>query len=171
MHAGLSRHTGVFLDMDGTDALIPHPSAQSESEHRREYLEYRRFLMSTEADAANQFDKYVLTLSSAALAFSINFLKDVVGQHPTNLLFLIGSWMAFGASCAVTLLSFQMSQKVYHRTVEILDAQFENPSACPLENEYLGRTSRLNNLSLLCFALGIVLTIAFMGSNIGVSHE
>src|SRR6478609_5259475 len=68
----------------------------------------------------DNFDKAILTYSSAGLALSLGFLKDFVPIGEARCpLFLYGSWTLFVLATVTTIASYVISQSAQLRQLEI----------------------------------------------------
>src|ERR1035437_8995153 len=69
-------------------------------------------------DQEAEYDKQLLTLSSAMLGVSLAFIKDVIQLHDAALMaVLYASWVAFGLCILGVLFSFQFSIKVQYGAI------------------------------------------------------
>jgi hypothetical protein len=74
------------------------------------YLEHRKMLAASRQSAFDAFDRAVLTLSSAMLALSMSFIRDIAnGLMLQELLYC--SWLSFFGAIVCTLMSFVESQR------------------------------------------------------------
>ena len=81
------------------------------TEKRRLLAETRADLLKRQLSNAENYDKAVLSLSTAFLGFSLAFVKDIVSIRQAQwLYFLYGSWWALAASVICTIVSFWVSQ-------------------------------------------------------------
>ena len=84
-----------------SDAIDKHDLA---TEKRRLLAETRADLLKRQLSNAENYDKAVLSLSTAFLGFSLAFLKDLAPIHLAEWrCFLYGSWMALGGSVLCTI--------------------------------------------------------------------
>ena len=66
----------------------------------------------------SEYDKQLLTLSSAMLGVSLAFIKDVVQLRNAELLFVLyASWAAFGICILGVVFSFQLSIRGQHNAI------------------------------------------------------
>ena len=131
--------------------------------------EYRKHLWDALRAGQEQYDKYLLTLSSGGLAISMMLLKDVFGK--TQLVYpaiLVGSWVLFCLCILATVASFITSQQClrsrlqkYEKCVETGNFDNANDSE-PLE----WVTNVLNYVSGVFFLLAIAATITFASINL-----
>ncbi len=130
-------------------------------ENRKLYNELRAELLKRELAGSDNFDKSVLTLSSAGLGVSLAFLKDFglgTVAVPGALYF---SWGCFVMATLCTMASFLASMRAQglqlslaHRAyLEADDAAFDAP------NPWNRWTVWLNHCAAFAFGLALVLTI------------
>ncbi|MDP2208363.1 MAG: hypothetical protein Q8K98_06275 [Bacteroidota bacterium] len=132
------------------------------------YLEERKLLLEGQQISYQQFDKYVLTLSTGFLSISVAFLKDVIPQTiMIHKEILVASWILFSASILTTLLSFLVSQQAYKRQLQITEDYYINREQKALEakNYWAKITTFLNLLSALFFVVAIIATVYFVSIN------
>lgn len=131
--------------------------------------EYRKHLYDAMRSGQEQYDKYLLTLSSGGLAISLMMLKEVFGKAPLACpTILICSWALFCLCIILTIISFLTSQKCLRRLLEryeesIMTGDYtELRKTDPLEK----LTNCLNYLSGVFFLFAIVTTVIFASINI-----
>src|ERR1035438_897217 len=74
------------------------------------YMEHQKQAWGDCQSASDEFDKNILTYSSAGLGISLVFLKDIVPlANAVGLYLLYASWVAFGLAILVTVSSFRLS--------------------------------------------------------------
>ena len=132
------------------------------------YLDERKLLVEAQQISYQQFDKYVLTLSTGFLSLSVAFLKNVFPQtEVTHKEILIISWMLFGASILTTLLSFLTSQQAYKRQLQITEDYYirQDPKALEAKNCWAKTTTVLNLCSATFFVIAVAATIYFVSIN------
>src|SRR5271154_407065 len=84
--------------------------------------EYRRKVWEDTKSGTENFDKYMLTFSSGALALSLGFIKDIVKpEHAVSLGWLLASWVCFLLCISVTLVSFRVSIRALEKMAPCLD--------------------------------------------------
>lgn len=127
---------------------------------------YRQFLVDTQIKLSENYDKLVITLSGGALALSITFLKDIIGNknisHPELLLL---SWALFVISLAGILCSILFGIKAYKKAISQVDGNTIN-------NEKIGGNSSICSLishwlAAICLLIGLGLISIFAYCNIG----
>jgi hypothetical protein len=77
----------------------------------------REDLLKRQLSNAENFDKAILTLSSAFLGLSLAFLKDLAPYAP-SLMVLKWSWAAFIGAIVITLTSYVTSQRAIGKELE-----------------------------------------------------
>jgi len=107
---------------------------------------------------AEQFDKAILTVSSALFGLSVAFIKDVAAEPPQAICLVALAWCALASSILCTLYSFLASQHALRHNIRVLRGQ---ASGNPPE-----LTSKLNYWSFSLFLAGLLLFILFCVVNI-----
>jgi len=100
-----------------------------------------------------QFDKLIVYLSGGAIALSVGFVKDLVGEaSPSETYFLKLAWGAFASALCLNLLS--------HKTSVIdVDSELKGKNAL---SSFWGMTTEIFNwLSFIAFIGGVVCFVAF----------
>lgn len=131
---------------------------------RTEYLDERKLLIQLKDGASQRFDQILTALSSAALGFSILIGKDLLKTPDITFKYLlIWSWIMWFASLVSVLISLLSSEHVISRMLDNIDAEYQKQ---PTKSTWLGTFTRIINvLSLVCFVLGAVLFLIFIGNN------
>lgn len=153
-----------------SNPTIP-PEAAEWNQVRAEtlHMEYLKQAWTDIQTMSDEFDKNILTFSSAGLGLSIVFLKDIVPiPSATGLWLLFASWIAFGIAILVTIASFQVSiwaQKIH---IENLRKYYieRRPEYLDPPNAVKSSLRLLTILSGLCFGLAVVGTITFAVENV-----
>ena len=144
-------------------------STTDDPEYRKKLLaDTRADLLRRQLSNAENYDKAVLTLSTAALGFSVGFLKDFVpiaaAKWP-NTLYL--SWYALAGALIATILSYFASQRAITLQIKRAEDYYDRGSDDALPRTISAvATDYLNYLSGGLFIAGIVLTTAFVSQNI-----
>lgn len=143
----------------------PHVS----DEIKKVYADYVAEINKREISSSENFDKSVLTFSSAGLALSVGFLKDFVPiQSATAPWTLYCSWALFTVATCATIISFLVSSKA-------LDAQKGRAHAYYLEgdddalkrgNMWDSGTKILNYTSGGAFLFAMILSVVFISINL-----
>jgi hypothetical protein len=141
----------------------PSPEAQ------KLYADFIGEVNKRELSGSENFDKSVLTLSSAGLALSITFLKDFgplsSGAFPWM---LYASWGMFTIATLSTMVSFQVSGKALnHQKVVARRAYMEGEEKAFDEVGFWSHVLLwLNRTSAVTFVAALSFTIAFIISNL-----
>lgn len=142
------------------------------------YKDERQFLSELENSNYENYEKTILTLSSAFLAFSVSFLgilptysetssslitvkKEVVAHS-----LLIYSWVSFSISVIAILLCFLVSALAIRKEVEKLELGLADATALTKKNRWSSLTYILYFISGVSFLLGLVWLVMFSGRNI-----
>ncbi len=131
------------------------------------YIKERESLVSARLQVATSLDKYVLTLSGAALGLSITFISNIVGESgPKSLELLKYGWLCFIISILSTLISLLASQKAYDKQIEILEKVYIEVFCYEPKNRYSITTTLLNIFSVVSFVVGAIFLALFAIKNI-----
>jgi len=114
-------------------------------------------------DGQTEYGKQILSLSTAVLALSVTFLKNVTGDHwPRRMVVLESGWRAFILAIAAVLLAMQASIAAHKHYLE------QDRKLLEMEEQVTETRSRLERvikpliLVYTCaFAAGILLLVAF----------
>jgi hypothetical protein len=117
---------------------------------------------------SENFDKSILTLSSAGLGLSVGFLKDVNLDAAVLGWALYTSWAMFTAATASTMLSFLVSGKAleWQETLATRAYLKGDDKAYDEENRWDKVTRGLNACSAAAFIAALVLTTVFISANL-----
>jgi len=132
------------------------------------YLDERKLLLEDQHVSQQQFDKYILSLSTGFLSLSAAFLKDIFPQAGmVRKEVLVTSWVLFSASILSTLLSFLTSQQAYKRQLVITEDYYvrQDENALKAKNHWSAGTTILNLCSAIFFVLAVVATVFFVSTN------
>lgn len=141
----------------------------TEDANKKIYEKLRENLLEASLSNSNNYDKAILTLSSAALGLSLSFIKDIV---PINDIIkyeiLELSWCFFLISIVITIASFVLSQWGIKRQLKYAEEYYLNGKEkyYNKKNIYKILTTIFNHLSGVFFILALILTIFFVTSNI-----
>lgn len=134
------------------------------------YAKTRDDLLKRQLSNSENADRAVLTVSTAALGFSLAFLKDVVPLAAADQLWLLYvSWLCFTLAIIITLASFFTSQKAINAQLALAERYYLQHD----ESAYANRpssatvTENLNLAGAVIFVVGIFLTCIFAVINIG----
>ena len=143
-------------------------------DEKRFYWEYRRELDTRQLSNSENYDKAILSTSSALLAGSLVFLNYIAGSKVIgNLCILVISWSLFAAAIISTLLSFRISQGALTLGLSYAGEKFLlHKSEGELKDlkeqmDRKRRNTRISNLlSGIFFVTAIVLLMLFFAMNI-----
>jgi hypothetical protein len=153
--------------------MARRPSSETSSEacddqKYRQYLEERRLLIDAEREQATAYAKYVLFLSSGALALSLTFVQQVAASpRPRTYPLLVLAWFSFAFAIGFTLTSMLLSQKALRHQRDINDEAMNRCDWPPTQHTRLSRwVAVLNWISLSCFFAGAFLLSVFGALNL-----
>ena len=140
------------------------------------YKDTRNKLIDGEREHSKSYDKYVLTLSGGALALSMTFIHDIIGDDPVRVPALIVlAWIVFTLSVAATLVSVNQSVPLFRDFCDILDSKAEHAGDSFSWAEVREEQSKCRRLrlmdwlhigSLVLFLLGVILLVLFVTCNL-----
>ncbi len=145
-------------------------AAKGEQELRLKlYAEARADLLKRQLSNSENADRAILSVSTAALGFSLAFLKDIVPLQEAvfpNLPYL--SWALFTLSIVLTLLSFFSSQKAIDEQLVLAHRYYidRDEDAVLLRPTSAKLTDILNKSGAAFLVLGLLVTCAFVGINL-----
>lgn len=122
-----------------------------------------------ELSASENFDKSILTFSSAGLALSIGFLKDFMPiQVASQSWTLYLSWTLFTIATCSTMVSFLVSGLALAEQKKLAFRFYieRNEAAFNEANNWNWVTQGLNYLSGGAFLLALILTVIFISINL-----
>ena len=137
-------------------------------EEKKLYGEFIAEAHKRELASTDNFDKSILTLSSAGLGLSISFLKDFGGQVVAWPSVLYGSWTLFVLATLSTMMSFLFSLKALAHGKVVAERGYikGDYGAFGEYNAWEWWTVRLNYFSAGSFCLALIFTIAFVITNV-----
>ncbi len=137
------------------------------------YIKEREQLVKSELNQSQQFDKYILTLSSGIFSLSIVFIEKIAINPEANTIWLlVTSWVVFSLSILSTLTSFLLSQIAYRKQQEILGEWYKSLmdgkdlAEKDRKNIFMDCTGIINWASMAFFVAGVVFLIAFSAINL-----
>ena len=142
--------------------------------NRRIFENARDHLNQADLKNTEQFDKAILSLSSAGLALSISFSKFIAPPDIAECIVLLKlSWLLFGLAIVSTILSFLASssaintarEHIFQYYMEGNDAYANRPNPGSIAAYWL------NRMSALLFILGITTTVIYVNQNIHINEE
>lgn len=135
----------------------------------RLYAETRSDLLKRQLSNSENADRAILSVSTAALGFSLAFLKDIVSLQEAIFPYLpYLSWALFALSIVVTLLSFFTSQKAIDEQLELAHKYYidRDDAAALLRPKYAVVTDALNKSGAALLVVGLLVTCMFVGINL-----
>lgn len=141
-------------------------------ERKKQYTDFLAETHKRELSGSENFDKSVLTLSSAGLGLSLTFLKDFasVGHDAFAWLpwLLYMSWIAFTLATLCTMASFLVSGKALecHKKLAYRVYMEGEDEAFAETNKWNAWTGRLNYASAGAFCTALILTTGFVISTL-----
>jgi hypothetical protein len=133
------------------------------------FADLRMEINKRELSNAENFDKAILTYSSAGLGFSLAFLKDVLPI--TNAKYgwmLYSSWALFTLAIVTTIISYVVSQRALKKLESIGERYYieNDKDAFDAANIWAILTNWFNGLSGLFFVTAIIFTTIFVSMNL-----
>jgi hypothetical protein len=145
---------------------MSNQESNTDVETRKEYLEYRQLYADIKHQQCDQYDKYMLSLSSGSFALTFAFINDIVkGSFNQKEVLLLG-WTMFVLAILSTLLSFKFSQLAHDRAIIEIDKCYEDENHVFKESFSNIVVKALNWYSLGFFVFGICFILAFVTINI-----
>jgi hypothetical protein len=137
-------------------------------EERKLHEQFTAEVNRRELASADNFDKSILTLSSAGLGLSLSFLKDIGGVAVVLPWALYLSWVMFVLATVSTMSSFLVSARAmeHHKGLARRAYLEGDHGAFGEENKWDRWTRRLNQCSAAFFFLALALTITFVITNV-----
>ncbi len=146
--------------------MMPEPQRgqQLHDEHRRKVWEDLK-------SGSENFDKYMVTLSSGALGISLTFIKDIVPlKQAVFVPALIVSWVSFVACILTTLISFRLSIRSLEKMMPYLDAYYLKGETEAFNQHLKSLSTRAvdwcANIGIGLFISGLILTMLFVSKNV-----
>ncbi len=155
---------------------------------RQEYLRERELMVQAEHASIQGFDKAMLTLSGAALAFSLS-LTQFLGNGPHNLGLLQWSWLLFALAVVSTVGSLFASHLAFQHERRRVDREFVarrravlaeyGRKAPPADedgeeaerNRAASITKWANRASVIFFLVGMLLLILFSSCTVAAKEH
>jgi len=132
------------------------------------YEQCRDDLLKRQLSNSENFDKAVLSLSTAGLGFSLAFIKDIaIFSPPDYLVMLYLSWGCFGSAIVSTLLSYLASQRGINCQLVRAEQYYleRKDEVLHKTNWWAKATNWLNHISAVVFIIAIFSTIVFVCLN------
>lgn len=138
-------------------------------DRKKLHSEYRQELLKRQLSNSENFDKAILSLSTAGLGFSLAFIKNIIHISEAHFVALLHvSWYLFAAAIILTVSSFLISQLGISKQLVYAEQYYlggkeeflrkKNPSATI--------TIILNWLSGICFFTAVLITVIFVSQNL-----
>jgi uncharacterized membrane protein len=139
-----------------------------QEKHREQlYLELRKGLEDRRFENQGYFDKTKLTLSTAALGFSVVVVKDLPFLNNNFSLLMIIAWVALVTSCILLLFSYHYSSKAFKKQIKIVDLWYSKGiEPGTQKNRFDKITKKLNFYSSIAFIIGIILILLYVALNL-----
>jgi hypothetical protein len=137
------------------------------AENLRLLAETRADLLKRQLSNSENYDKAILTLSTAALGLSFGLLKDFVPIEEARFAkSLLWSWLFFIGGIVGTLLSFHASQVAISKQLALAEAYYLHQNEGALKRSIVAKiTEYLNYASGIFFALGVCFTTVYVYFN------
>jgi hypothetical protein len=134
---------------------------------RLEIQAHKTYLSGVIKDSQSEYSKQLLSLSSAILALSVAFLKNLVSiQSAIWLPLLYVSWALFLATIFITLVAIKISIKAHQIYKDDLDKILDGKINTVGETWRDRLMPKVSWLSTTCFAIGILSLVVFSVVNI-----
>ena len=138
-----------------------------------DYVKEREQLVKYEQQAYDNFQKTILTLSSAFLAFSVSFLgllkRDGGAQPPpplNSLPLLVSSWISFASSVILMLVDFVIDAKALRTAVADIEPLAEGKAQKSNASKWNRRGYVVLGVAGAAFTLGIIMLLVFCARNV-----
>lgn len=157
----------MFLDFRSLG--VPLDNAEEHKERKRLFSELKAEIFKRQLSNAENFDKSVLTYSSAGLGFSLAFLKDFLPITKAQYGWLLySSWGLFTLAIIVTIFSYVISQRGLTKQLNRAERYYLKceEKAWKEINVFDPLTEILNNMAGLFFIVAIVFTTLFVSINL-----
>lgn len=154
--------------MPGNDGLIQ----RTEEEQKRAieiHDSFRDELLKRQLSNTENYDKSILTLSSAGLAISLTFLKLIVPLDNAEYIWLVNaSWIFFLLSVLLSLVAYLVSNAAISRQLIIAEDYYVNKkeSAFNEANKLSLLNNFLNRSVGVFFSLALITVVAFVILNV-----
>jgi hypothetical protein len=123
----------------------------------------KRSLSNTE-----NYDRSILTLSTAMLGFSLAFIRDMGNAQGVECKLLLPlSWLLFLTTIAVVLYSFRLSERGLAEALKNAESYYldGDETAFSAPNRFRNWTEKLNTASGVLFVIASFVTILFVSIN------
>lgn len=144
-------------------------TVNEDEQKQKLFAEFKAELYKRELSNSENFDKAVLTYSTAGLGFSLAFLKDFLPIAKAQCGWLLyTSWALFVLSIVLTIFSFFASQCGITKQLSLSERYYlkKEESALTERNWFPEITDWLNNLSGVAFIAALIATTVFISINL-----
>lgn len=134
------------------------------------YAKTRDDLLKRQLSNSENADRAVLTVSVAALGFSLAFIKDIVPLFTaTHSALLYLSWLCFVLAIIITLASYFTSQCAIAAQLALAERYYllHDEDALKTRPKLATLTDWFNMAGAVSFVVGILATCAFVAINLG----
>lgn len=141
------------------------------NERNRLYERTKDELVFSQRSNSENFDKSILTLSSAGIGITVSFLSNIINISEASVIFFLYlSWFLFCAAITSTILSFLNSQRGIKLQLEYAEKYYLDGEEEYLkkDNKFSKRVEKLNNWSARSFISAIIFLIIFVIINITI---
>jgi hypothetical protein len=144
---------------------------EDDDKRRRDlWDEHRRQAWQDIPSSTDSFDKNLLAVSTAALGFSVAFIKDIVHLPAAEWHFVLyASWLSFVACIVITVFSFRLSVAALNKHLVHLQHYYDKK-----DETFLTKKSTAGNVlnaftwaAAAFFLAGIICTVVFCMRNLG----
>jgi hypothetical protein len=122
---------------------------------------FRNELLKRQLSNTENYDKSILTLSSAGLAISLTFLKFIVPAEKTEMLILIkASWLFFLMSIIVSLIAYLISNAAITKQLSIAEDYYvKKIAAAANQKNWLAELNNWLNYTVGFLFSGAIITV------------
>ncbi len=137
-------------------------------DEKKMYVEYITEAHKREQASQANFDKSILTISSAGLGLSLTFLKDFASTAVLNEYYMYGTWIFFGAAVISTMVSFVASCKAQNDMKKLAYQAYilGDSSVFDRNSKWNTLTEWLNICSCIAFIAALLSMIVFVITNL-----
>jgi len=140
-------------------------------ENKRIYERMRDELIISQRSNSDNFDKAILSLSSAALGLTLTFISNLIDLSKAQFLFVLYlSWLFFIFAIISTLVSFLVSQKGINIQLDMAEKIYLNNETVDDKkiNSISNWVNRLNIFSIVVFISALIFLTVFSITNISI---
>lgn len=143
----------------------------SDIENRRTaFNQINEHLLGLRQSSLEKSDELIIALSSAFLALSIGFIKEIVPLERSILMpVLVISWISFFAATAVNFFSHTLARQANENQIECARLYFlegRSKYVNPEINKATRATELWNRWAAILLMMGLVLTLIFVSVNV-----